>query len=253
MQMRAAVLFLSFCLPILSVGCAHELSQEQSLTQGTRRAEQLKAWQLSQNLKGYAALRESFELDNAILGLINGFPNSLHVDLRTTNLGPPNAVWWWNPLDEEGNPLYDWDTFLRVHQEASKVLIKHPWILEWRDAGPGRLVELHVFGIGIGETVFKLNTFILPVWREAGFAGQPTYSLLLRRGDKEWATLYLGTEQTRALVTHVSQPEESPAHWLDGLEVYYHPRCKPDDKSSRYVLVQPNGQWEIHAVRACEP
>ena len=125
--------------------------------------------------------------------------------------------------------------------------------MQWRNASPGRRVELHVFGKEIGETRFQLNNFILPLWQEAGFAGQPAYSLLLRRGDSEWAALYIGTEEKRALVAFVSEPETSPSHWLDGLNVYYHPRCRPDDKSSRYVVAEPSGGWELRTVIGCEP
>lgn len=212
-----------------------------------------RAWQECQHLKGYATLRKSFEVEDANLGSINMFPESLHVTLRTTNSGLLNAAWWWDPLDKEGNPTYDWDAFLQVYAEAAKVVAKHTWLLEWRDASPGRLVELHAFGKGIGEIDSDLTDFILPLWREAGFAGQPAYSLLLRRGNMRWATLYFGIEETRALVASVSEPEDAPAHWLDGLRVFYHPRCKVGEQSSRYVVVQPSGEWELRTVGKCDP
>lgn len=213
---------------------------------------QRKARQLSQELKGYEALRKSFEVENALLGVINGFPASLHVDLRSTSSDLVNAVWWWNPLDQDGNPTYDWNTFLTVYRDASTAMAKHIWLEKWRDARPGRRVELHLFGQQIGETRFQLDHFILPLWREAGLGGQPAYSLLLRRGDSEWATIYGGTEERRALVASVNEPETSPSHWLDGLDVYFHPRCKPGDRSARYAVVEPSGQWELREAVGCE-
>jgi hypothetical protein len=248
-----AILALWLVMPFALKGSTQERRPRWSLALESAENRQRKAWQLSQDLKGYDVLRKSFEVENALLGLINGFPASLHVDLRSTNSELVNAVWWWNPLDKDGNPTYDWNTFLGVYRDASVVIAKHIWLEKWLDARPGRRVELHLFGKGIGETRFQLNNFILPLWREAGFAGQPAYSLLLRRGDSEWATLYVGTEERRALVASVNEPETSPRHWLDGLNVYFHPRCKPGDKSSHYVVVEPSGRWELREVVGCEP
>jgi len=211
------------------------------------------AWRECQALKGYAALRKSFDVDDAMLGCVNGFPESLHVTLRATQEGLVNAVWWWDPIDSEGNLTYDWLFFSQVYREASKVIAKQSWLVEWRNTSPGRLVELHAFGGAIGEPDFDMNTFILPLWREAGLQGDPEYSLLLRRSDTAWAKLYVGTKEARGLITSVSEPEGSPAHWLDGLHMYFHPRCKPDDESSRFVVVQPSGEWEQRIVKRCEP
>jgi hypothetical protein len=250
MKRSAVAVLSSLWLAALSVGCAPELPGEADDSAARER----EAWRLSRDLKGYAALRQSFDLDTAHLGLIGMFPASLHVGLRTWNPSRlPDAVWWWNPLDEEGRPTYDWDAFLQAYREAAHALTRHPWLREWRHASRGRLVELHAFGTEIGETAADLDAYVLPVWRDAGLAGRPGYSLLLRRGDREWATLYIGTEEARALVTSVSHPEKSPAHWLDGLDVYYHPRCTPNERSSRYVVVQPTGQGEVHTVRTCQP
>jgi hypothetical protein len=251
-----AILVLWLVTPFAPRGWTQERPLHSTLAlesaENSSSSRQQKAWRLSQALKGYETLRKSFEVENALVGLINGFSASLHVDLRSTNSDLVNAVWWWNPLDQYGNPTYDWDTFLQVYRDASTVITKHVWLLEWRNASIGRRVELHVFGKGIGKTRFQLDKFILPLWREAGFASQPAYSVLLRRGNSEWATLYIGTEEKRALVASVNEPETSPIHWLDGLNVYFHPRCKPEDKSSRYVVVEPSGTWEVRTVLGCE-
>src|SRR5262245_41374835 len=248
-----AILALWLVMPFAPKASTQERRPHSSPALGSEEDRQRKAWQLSRDLKGYDALRKSFEVENVLLGLINGFPASLHVDLRSTDADLVNAVWWWNPLDKRGNPTYDWNTFLGVYRDASIVISKHIWLEKWKDARPGRRVELHLFGKGIGETRFELDNFILPLWREAGFASQPAHSLLLRRGDSEWATLYVGTEERRALVAYVNRPEPSPSHWLDGLDVYFHPRCKAGDKSSRYVVVEPSGKWEVREVVGCGP
>jgi hypothetical protein len=246
-----AILALCFVMPFALKGATEERRPHWSLESAENR--QRKAWQLSRDLNGYDALRSSFEVEDALLGLISGFPASLHVALRSTDSNLVNAVWWWNPLDKHGKPTYDWKTFLGVYRDASIVIAKHIWLEKWKDTRPGRRIELRLFGKEIGGTRFELENFILPLWREAGFGGQPAYHLLLRRGDSEWATLYVGTEERRTLVAYVNKPETSPSHWLDGLKVYFHPRCKRGDRSSRYVVVEPSGSWELREVVGCEP
>jgi hypothetical protein len=99
------ILALWLAMPFAPLGSAQEHDRDLSLARESWRARKQKAWQLSQDLKGYDALRKSFEVEDALLGLINGFPNSLHVALRTTNSGLLNAVWWWNPLNKSGDDL----------------------------------------------------------------------------------------------------------------------------------------------------
>ena len=210
------------------------------------------SWQLCRRLNGYEALSQSFEIEGARVGSFSLFPDSLFVRLRTTNSGLINAVWWWNPM-HDGQPTNDWMDLLWLHRKASKAIANHTWLAEWRNASPGRLVELHAFSESVGETEFDLENFVMPVWLQAGFAGEPSYVVLARRGDTSWAKIYFGVDDSRALVTGVSEPDAETGHWLDGLEVYFHPRCEPDEDSERYVVVEPSGDWEIRTFAGCEP
>jgi hypothetical protein len=250
MNFRGVALAAAFLSSAMSV--AGEPPQAQEALSDELERESREAWQLCQNLGGYESLRKSFEIERAMVGSINQFPESLHVDLRTTNRGLINAVWWWDPL-RNGEPLYDWTSLEALYQRASKVIATHTWLAEWRNTSPGRLVELHAFGEGVGATEFDLQHFVLPVWQQAGFPGEPTFAVLARRDDDSWAQLYFSDQDPRALVTSVSEPDAKAGHWLDGLEVYFHPRCKPDEDSERYVVVGPAGNWEIREFAGCEP
>jgi hypothetical protein len=185
------------------------------------------------------------------VGAINMFPESLYVSLHARTADPVNAAWWWDPIDKDGDPQYDWHAFIQLHRAASKVVGRHAWLKQWRVAGPGRSLELHAFGAGIGATPFELQNFVLPVWRDAGMSGRPEYSMLARRGDTEWAQLYFGKDDSRMLVTAVSRPDQSSAHWLDRLDLYFHPKCRPGEASSRYATVAPSGKWKVRTVRQC--
>jgi hypothetical protein len=208
---------------------------------------------LCQRLEGYRTFRESFDIESAIIGCVNLLPDSLKVSVRTTNRGIVNGVWWWNPLDKNGEPKFNWNDLIRIHADANAVLAKHTWLAEWREVSFGREVELHAFGEHVAETESHLKVFVLPLWRDAGLSGDPGFSVLARRGDTEWAQIYFGKQEARALITAVNQPDRKAKHWLDRLDVYFHPTGKPEDRSSCYAVVEPAGKWQVRTFRPTEP
>jgi hypothetical protein len=207
-----------------------------------------RAWALCRSVDGYQNIRESFEIESATVGCVNLLPDSLHVSLRTTSQGPVNGVWWWNPLDENGQPKLNWNDLVRFHAVANQVLSKHPWLAEWRENLFGRTVELHALGDNIAATENELKLFVIPLWRDAGLAGDPKFSVLARRGDSEWVQIYFGTEERRALITTASHPDWKAAHWLDRLDVHFHPKG-----DRRYVVVEPSGKREVRSFQAHMP
>lgn len=210
------------------------------------------AWQLCQRLDGYETLRNSFSIEQVIVGNVNSFPESLHVSLGTTQRGPINGVWWWNPLDNDRQPRHSWHDFLKVHAAANDVLSKHTWLAEWREASPGRKVELHVFGDRMGISAGDLKRDVLPAWRHAGLAGEPGFRILLRRSSSEWSIIYFGKDEKRALIT-VNRADWKPTHWLDSLDIYFFAHAKPTEKSARYVIVEPDGKWQVQTYQVPQP
>src|SRR5262245_50492640 len=83
-----------------------------------------RAWRVCQQLPGYSRLRESFDVIAAQLGSTDDFPPSLQIELRRTGSGLLNAVWWWDPLDDAGDPRFNWSEFLQTFNDASKTLAR---------------------------------------------------------------------------------------------------------------------------------
>ena len=213
------------------------------------------ALDLCRGLPKYDALLQSFVIDRAEVGDFddNDYADALVVELRATGPSVFSSVEWSNPLRKNGVPRFDWGTFMKVYAEASVIVARHTWLTTWREASPGRSVELELHADHIGEDRFELETFTMPVWRDAGFRGYPTVSVLARRSGTTWAQLYLGASESRALVTEVSGQEKAPLHWLDGLPIFFHPNCSPDDESSHYAIVEPSGHWTLMTFSHCEP
>jgi len=203
------------------------------------------AWALCRRLDGYKELRKSFEVEDAIIGCVNFLPDSLKVSVRTTNRGLINGVWWWNPLDEFGEPNFDWKDLIKIHATATGIISKHTWLAEWRESSFGRLVELHAYGYGIAETDDDLR-IVHRLWHQAGLTGHPACKVLARRGDTAWAEIYFGNEEPAALIAAVSEPDWKGEHWLDRLE-------KLGAASSRYVVVDPTGNWGLHTHEGNRP
>ena len=109
-------------------------------------------------------------------------------------------------------------------------------------AGHSRTAEAHIFGVTPTEEK-DLSTSVLPAWKHAGLKGAPRYQLLLRREVNPWAELYFGKDDPRALIVMAKPPHTSDLpssrHWLDGLELLYHPTEDVPD----YVVVSPDGTW----------
>ncbi|HHW09611.1 MAG TPA: hypothetical protein GXX29_06525 [Firmicutes bacterium] len=221
-------------------------------------------WQMCRNLAGFEAMKQDFAFDEARVGNVSLFPKSLYIEMFASNKGIINSIRWWNPLHND-LPQYNWHDFLKLYEEASAVIAQHTWLYEWREATPGRRVELRAFGLEIGETDSKLETIIMPVWQQAGFRGQPAYSVLARFGNHDYVEIYFGKDDPRALVTSNSstvsfyyddnspqaQEPKSISHWLDSLDVYFHPRCTSGEKSERYAVIEPSGKFEVRQFVGC--
>ena len=199
------------------------------------------ARKLLKDLAGYPALCQEFRVHEVMLGDINLVPYSLHTTLTAIRPRVVDGAWWFDPVIM-GRPRYNWNQFLAVHREVERVAARHTWISAWTRAGPGRSAEARIFGMTPTEET-DLATSVAPAWKHAGLKGAPHYQLLLRRDDATWAELYFGKDDPRALIVMAKPPHTSDLpssrHWLDGLELLYHPTEDVPD----YVVVSPDGTW----------
>ena len=120
-------------------------------------------------------------------------------------------------------------------------------------ASGGRLLELHAFGREPETESDEIAFKVIPIWREAGFAGNPQYEVLARLADTSWFQMYFNDKDPRLLVAYALNPPAKPAHWLDGIDVEFQPNCTPGTPSSKYAVIEPRGQWEIREYRKCAP
>jgi hypothetical protein len=203
-----------------------------------------------QQLSGFAKLKESFTIERASQGYINRFDESILTVLRTDRGKILNAAWWFNPI-VRGKPQYDWYVFLDLFGHVDALLVRHTWLAEWINAGGGRLLELHAFGREPESEPDDIKSNVLPIWREAGFVGKPEYEVLARLGDTSWIEMFFNDKDERLLLNYSMDLSATPVHWLDALDVQFHPKCKKGERSSRYAIVDPTGHWQVREYGKC--
>ena len=172
-------------------------------------------------------------------------PESLFAEIKTTHPALIDAARWWNPLTD-GKPSLNWDDFMKSYAAIETAMAKHPWLQDWKNLEEGRSLELQLTGAEIGEVSSELETFVIPVWRHAGFAGKPTYCFLARRNDgRDWVTVYFSDKDERALVTTSSKPDPKSPSMIERADVYWHPKGKTGEKSSRYAIIENDGRCHV--------
>ncbi len=210
-------------------------------------------------LAGYEDLLVHFRVADATVGNVNSQPRSLFVKLRARQPEAIlDAVWWWNPLDEHGQPRFSWHDFLRAYAEAEQAAFRHPWLNEQKKTpGQPRSAELHLVGTsGLGLDDWELKNCLPPVWRHAGMKGRPSHSVLVRRGDLAWVELCFSDQDPRALVLSTATgnifpfqrrntTDPPPQTELDRLEASWHPRGEAGTQMARYALVESDGRVRI--------
>ncbi len=253
--MNRKILLSSVCLGIVSgiliADTAPENTESSTPTFNLDATRDMGA-KVSQHLPGYAELQERFEVDEAFLGSVNRIEKSLFVRLRSKAGGGLNAAWWWDPISND-SPKYTWFDFLDCFGRAGALLADYSWLNEWLQAGPERHLELHAYGCAPGSSNSELRSFVKPLWRDAGLSGKPTYEVLARRGNAKWARLFLSPKEERVLVSYTMNPDQSASHWLDRLDVSFHPRCQGNLKNAQYVTILPNGERTVHQYSRCKP
>ena len=206
-----------------------------------------------QALPGFDELRERFSLDRASQGYINRLDSeSLFAVLTASVPATLTSAWWLNPV-ENGKVLFDWHVFLALFSHVDELLSRHKWLAEWKAAGPGRLLELHAFGQSPASEPDDIAANVLPIWRGARFAGEPQYEVLARLDNHAWLSLFLNDTDPRVLVSYSIGLSSQPLHWLDGMNVAFHPMCTRGTASARYATIAPTGEHQTHEYRQCAP
>jgi len=212
------------------------------------------AMAICKRLAGYDRFLKSFEITDVDFS-VSG-TKSLFVMIKATHPALIDEVTWWNPL-VDGNPSVSWDDFMKSYAAAEAAMAKHPWLQDWKSLpGGGRSLNLGLLGTEIGVEPSALKKFVTPVWRHAGFSGEPTYCLKAYRNNGWTAvTLYFSDKDERALVTDNGSPDPKSPSMMERIDVSWSPDGKsPDGKSeeeySRYAIIENDGRCHVETFVA---
>lgn len=206
--------------------------------------EAAKANEACRRLAGYEHFSKAFKVVDAQIGSVNMMPDSLFVEIEATRPALINSVWWWNPTSK-GKPSLNWDDFLKAYNSAESAMAAHPWLKEWKKMPGERELELHMLGGEIGAKEWEMKNIVMPLWRHAGFQGEPKYCFLGRRGNHAWVEFYFGDREARALVPASSQPDPGASSMIDKVDVSWHPNGKAGDACSYYAVIENDGRCHV--------
>jgi len=205
-----------------------------------------KAMAASQQLAGYDRFLKSFKIFRASIDYYGEPTNgeSLFVRIETTQPAFIDAVWWDNLL-VNGRPSLSWDDFMKSYAAVEAAMSKHPWLQEWKNL-KGRSLELHLTCKSSGNEIGDLETFVIPLWRHAGFAGEPAYYFRAHYNNgRDWIDIYFSDKDDRALVTVNSNPDPESPSMMERADVYWHPRGEAGEKYSRYAIIENDGSCHV--------
>ena len=184
---------------------------------------------LATSLPGAELAMKRLRIEHASVGAVNMAPESLFLQLVSAEQRLVDQAWWYNTLVDQ-KPGTDWHGFLTVFDAAENTAKSQAWLVDWKNGAPNRHVELWALG-GSGHALAGVEKELdMVAWKHAEFPGEPGYQLVLREGD----------------ITSVRKQgarPSTPPHWVDGLDLFYHPRG-----DGLYIRVV-SGTWEFrHAT-----
>jgi hypothetical protein len=215
-----------------------------------------RAAKLLLELPGYDQFKKDFIFEEPpFTGGVNAFPESIFARMHTSSARLVDSVWWWDPLDASGRPKVNFDQFRSAYDDASRYLTRYSWLQDWKSAQAGRSVELWLFGTQIGIQDFEISFLYIPLWKDAGFTGGPSYSVLLRRPDDSWIHVLFGRDESRAVMndSFVRPKDGKTPHWLDTFDLAFHPNGKRSEKYSKYLVISPSGEHELRTYSKAKP
>ena len=89
--------------------------------------------------------------------------------------------------------------------------------------------------------------YVNPLWRHAGFLGQPTYNLRGNRNLVSWGnnSIYLSDKDERVLMLSNFGPDPKSPSMLDRVDVYWMPNGKTGEIFSRYAIIENDGSCHV--------
>ena len=126
LAMGSAAYVLLFC--IVAAGAKGTALAPLNVAREKEDRERLAA-RLCSRLRGYEWFNREFSFDkrSTTVGHVNGFDESLFVQLAARRHRLIDAARWWNPLGRDRQPQYDWHDLRRAYDDASREVARHRW------------------------------------------------------------------------------------------------------------------------------
>jgi hypothetical protein len=197
------------------------------------------ARELCTEIEGWSDIEKDWRLESADIGDINRQPLSLQPDLTAKHDSLIESVRWWNRIDD-GEPRFEWSSFLEVHGRATEAAARLPFLTRWKEAGKNRVISLDAVG-RVGHTETQASFFHAPVWTHSKLQGEPSFELLLRIDGDHVATVLLGDESDGAIVLTGHETLRGTAG------IRFHPTV------GDYAIVRPDGGVEQRRMPPVKP
>jgi len=207
-------------------------------------------------LAGWERASTAVTVKRVMTGMVNLQAESMFFELESKHPAALDAARW-HDLLVDGKPAQSWDDFLAIYERACACAAKQVWLMEWKRLDPKRTVELEAAGTkGVAETMVEM--LVQPAWKDAGFAGEPEFEILLRDHGRCVGTIYLSSQVSGALVESANPdrarekgalavPPTKPSaahHWFDDLAFSFHPKGNPPT----YARVDGEGKVEVRTM-----
>jgi len=220
--------------------------------------EREKAMSVFRNLAGYDRFVESFEITGISVGYSvdeqgNGVPYGFLTQIKAKHPAVIDGASYWIPLAKgEPSPALNLEDFVRTFAAAEAAASRYPWLRDWKNLTEGRSLEVQLMEGMFGVSSRDLETYVKPLWRHAGFLGQPTYSL---RGHRNLVShgsfsIYLSDKDERVLMLSNFGPDPKSPSMLDRVDVRWAPYGKAGEIFSRYAIIEKDGSCRVETFVA---
>ncbi|MBN2727894.1 MAG: hypothetical protein JXR53_01610 [Bacteroidales bacterium] len=177
-----------------------------------------------------------------ILGLVNGFPYSIHYSLSVNNPIIIGSIWLWMPV-RDSLLVTSYFDMIEYFKNAELRVSNMNWLKEWKNESVDREVEVQIFGKSIGETDLEMELTALPAWRLAGLNGGAMYKFYLREKRKAVATLYMSNDEEKTLVTSLNKEVKiGSRNLLDSNKIFYH----KSQIIPEFATIGKRGEFELN-------
>lgn len=202
---------------------------------------------------GYETMTREFRNTRSRRANLFGFGDVLSFDLTARRPRLLNKAHWYVPVVHD-QTNYDWNQFLRLHNEVEQDAERHVWLYEWKRQTPNRSVSSNIFAMTAAK--YDSDASVFETWRFAGFRGKPKHEITLSKQNGWNGRTYLGGHEERALIEEInphmgtSTVVKNAPHWLDRQTTLFDIYAQSE---ADYITVTQNGEWHRRRFQETKP